>query len=476
MRAELGFIASQAALGVVGIALLYALGMVRLRARDLALALGPAYLAGLALVMGILTACLAVGIPATLASFAIVTVIATAALAAFGHWRRTASEAQPPAPRNAWWERLALVAVAVALAAYFAIGVAALPGSPVVVDNVGFWAPKALALHFYGALQPDVFLGAYPHQDYPVLQPLMQAIAYDAMDRAAVDAINVQLWMVHFAGIWTAAWLLAPRFPIRAWLPPLAVLAVLPRAEAVIKIGYADATLAAFCAGGALALGLWLQERRPRLLVLAMVLLAGAANTKNEGFAAAAVLLLAAAVVALGGRPRLATLRGALPGLAAAAALILPWRIWVSANGANADDFLPISETLRWDYLSERADRLELGFKAIADQLTIGDTWIWVAPAALLVLLVAVIAGRERGLAGYYLAGGLLTASALAWVYWTSDQDVIFHITTSVGRAVMAVVFVLGVGMAHVCGELIARHSDPGPGEGPGPPEPHTQR
>ena len=94
MRAAGGFVAIHAVFAAVGMALLFALGMVS-RVRDIPARLGPAYLSGVAAVMSCLVLLLVVGVPIRLPELALTSVLLAIGFVAIRLWLRR--RGRPPA-------------------------------------------------------------------------------------------------------------------------------------------------------------------------------------------------------------------------------------------------------------------------------------------------------------------------------------------------------------------------------------------
>src|SRR5204862_6853182 len=141
------------------------------------------------------------------------------------------------------------------------------------------------------------------HLDYPLLQPLLEALTFRAMGGIHLQEWHMSLWIVFASFVWTAGYLLRSRgSSVLVVLAPLGAIALSPYSAYLTTTGYADVTLACFVGAGALAVGLWLDGGRVEYGLLGAVLLAGAANVKNEGQTAAAAILVAALVLLRVGR------------------------------------------------------------------------------------------------------------------------------------------------------------------------------
>lgn len=460
MRIALGFAGIHLVFVAAGMALLYALGLVT-RLRDVPLAIGLAYLAGLASVMSLLILLLVLGasvrLPALIAAAMAVAVVSL--VARFVLRRRTrASSAEDVAATGSggasWGARLGVAA----LAGYFTIGASAFAKLPVVGDDWAFWSYKAVALYQFGSkVDIPVLTGAYPgpaHLDYPMLQPLLESLFFRAMGGIRFQEWHLALWIVFAAFVWSAGYLLRRRgVATLALLPPLAVLGLSPIAAAWVSIGYGDVTVACFTAAGALCVGLWVGGADGRYAVLGGILLAGAANTKNEGLTAAVAVVIAAGVVAWrtrsgGWRPWLATGALAIGGA-------LPWLLWRSSHHLKNDDVPGLGTSLDPSYLWHRLDRLSAANGKLLAQLAREDAWSFVPACFLVLAIFCLVKGIARREAGFYLTTTVLMFLSLAWAYWTGLLEVQYWLHFSADRVITATVFVCGLGLIHLLAKVL---------------------
>jgi hypothetical protein len=471
-RSALGFAGIHLLFAAAGMALLYALGFVS-RLRHLLTALGPAYLAGLAGVMPVLILLMVLGVPIRAVEATVTATALTVALAATGFAlsrRRPApapADDEPPADTAERW--LARAGVA-ALGLYFAIGASAFAKLPAVGDDWAFWSYKGLVLYDYGGrLDQEVLTGAFPgpaHLDYPMLQPLFESILFRGMGGIHLQEWHIALWILFASFVWTVGFLFRSRgVGMPVLLGPLAALGLSPLAATWVAIGYGDVSVACFAAAGVLCVGLWLDGGQARYALLGGVLLAGAANTKNEGLTAAAAVLLAAAVVLF--RTRRDGAGGhrwrawaAAAGIAAAGAL--PWILWRSSHGLRNDDVPALGNSLDVDFLTGRLDRLSQAVGKLAAQLANQGAWIWIVPCFLVVAIVCLATGSARRQAAFYLGTAVLMMLSLYWVYWTGRLEARYWLEFSGDRVVTGVVFVSAVGLIHLLALVLSRRPPDG--------------
>lgn len=354
-----------------------------------------------------------------------------------------------------------VIAVFVAIFGTFAlVGLAKAAVTPLIAwDAWTMWMRKAAVLYHYGALRPEFFAGEvyrFTSPDYPLLMPLWEAIHFRAFGGIDSVAIHVQFWVLLIAFVWAAAFLAHRVTRPAIWAPVLLLAAAAPGVWGQMLTVYADVPMALFLSLGVLALGIWLARRRPGDLALAALLLAAAASTKNEGLmAAVAALAVAAAVVAF---ERCGTARAALRPLGLAVVgflvLVVPWRIWVAANGVEGA--IPVAQGLNPVYLAERTGRVPSAVAGLVDALDDQTAWTYVLPLGVAVVLAALIAGAARRVALFYLGSMALISALIVWAYWIAPTELGWHIGTSVGRVSTTVVFVALAGLLHLAGELEA--------------------
>ncbi|HEX8742378.1 MAG TPA: hypothetical protein VF712_04520 [Thermoleophilaceae bacterium] len=476
MRDAVWTVGFHAAFVLPGLALLYALGFVR-RLRDVPLAIGPAYLTGVAGVISLLLIPLVLDVGVRLPQLVVASALCTLALAATGfvlaRRGRARAEDVPGAASAGSLERWAGRVGFGALAVFFVAGFSAYAELPTVGDDWTIWSYKAVAFFTLdGELRPEVFAGHEPgpaHLHYPVLQPLLESLYFRSVDGAQLQQWHSMLWILFGAFVWTVAWLARTRaVPAFVALAPVAALALTQKSHRIIEIGYADVTVACFAAAGALAIGFWVSRGGARYAVLGSVLLAGAANTKNEGLVAAIAVLVSAAAIVLWSRR---DWRATLAAGAIFAAGVVPWILWRSSNHIRSADVAPLGDSLEWDYLSDRFDRVGVSFSALFDHMSNPSEWNFIAPALLVLAGVCLVSGIARREAAFYLAVPTLMVLALVWVYWTGFLGIEYWLENSSDRTVTTVLYVCGVGTLHLTALLMATiHARRRPAETQAPP------
>lgn len=487
MRAVIGFVGLQALFVCSGIALLraFALHPMTLGRRALIGALGPALLAGAALVLPVLIVLLVLGIPLTPTTVVVVGLGSAGIAEALSRRRRRRAGPvdQSSAPRPERDQRalgssaavIWLTRAGLALAgAYVAFGAFALARLPTIGDDARIWSLKGLTLAYHHRLQPEIFQSPFQagsHPVYPLFQPVLEAVLSQAMGHPELRLYHTELWLLLAAAAWTAGHAIArnaPRFSPAVWVSVLALLAVTPALFANIAQGEADITGSVLLATGALAFGLWLEREDGGYLALAAVLLAAAANTKDEDLVAAALVLVAGGGIALvrrrGGPDGVGgAQRPAWPLGAAAAyfvALVLPWRLWLSAHHLSDAVQPPLPQAVSPIYVLGRVHEFQATATAMLTQTLL--QWGWFAPIFIAVCVVCLATRTARRIACFYLvAVGALVASLL-WLYTTTPLNLPYLLATSMDRTVDIFVVPAALATAHMLATLINAPSPSG--------------
>lgn len=453
MRAELGFVAFHLLFVGPGLALLYALGFVR-RLREVPAALGPAYLAGVAgtmsLLLGLLTLGAAVRLPLSVAVSGLVTVALVAVGFVLARRRPAPDEPEPERARIGLEVWIARVIVAV-IAAFFVIGFSAFVDLPTVGDDWTIWSYKGLALYeLGGTLDQELYtrsdLGpAHPY--YPLLQPLYQSIFFRASDQVQLQEFHAVLWVLYGSFIWTVLWLARTRrLPLFLVVIPVAALTFGTKNHESITNGYADMTVSAFVAAGALAMGMWVRDGAARYAILGGVLLAGGANTKNEGVLAAVAVVAVAFGFVVAQR-----WRGWQTWLAASAITAIgsiPWMLWRSSKDIPSENQVSISEGLK--RLPDELHRVPKSFTGVFDNLSDSGAWTYLVPCMLVLSVVCIVRGVARQEAVFYLSAAVLMTLGLVYTYTVGTLPIDYWLESSVNRTVSTIVCVSAVGVVHL--------------------------
>ena len=453
MRSLIGFVLFNGLALTLGLSTLVAVGLARRRLADLVAAAPAALLCGLALIgLGALLA-LITGLGLDLAVLTAVVLSATAVLTLVG-WRRTARERFLPAERRLppalMWAPPAVVV------AFIVVQILSSRHVPIAWDAAHIWSLKALALTSHGTLEGQLFTGAaaFPaaHLDYPLLQPVLGALAFRFAAAGQQGVLLGELWLILGATVLAVPWLTAAGRWTWLALAPM-VLAMTSGPAAGLLRGDADVAMACWLAVGCVALIRALESRRPAYAVLAALWLGAAANTKNEGMAFAFAVIVVVGVAALW--PPRRSLAPVGVAVAGGALLVAPWRLWVAAHGPFVSDVAPLSDSLDLGYLADRLPQLDQGAQALLGHFAEGP-YYWLVPAVAAVAVAAIASRRSAGLAAIYLAAVLASVLAVLWVYWISQQpDVAGHIIRTSIRTVTGPLFLAAAALAHLLPRLL---------------------
>jgi hypothetical protein len=453
-RLLIGLVLLHLLLALPGLALLYALGLLRLRPLAVLAAGGPAMLLGVVLVGLPLIALVVLGVSLTAVTALVVMVVVTLVLVAVGTRGNRMRVPEPAGASGTLVERVVERVLLAAVAVYFVIAAPAFANLETLWDDANIWSLRALGLYHFGTLVDG--LGRNPqltgvHLDYPILQPLTEATFFRAIGAVDLRLWHSELWLLLALTIWTLAWLLARLGPRWPWVVVLATMAVSGIFIGNITLGDADMFMAALLGCGVVCFGVWLQFGALAYALLGAVFLAGAASVKNEGLVFATALAVALVIAAVIGRRPGRWKDLGLAGVLVAVA-VLPWQIWVSGNDA-AETNTPSPWEVIDDpgYLIDRLDLLWRGLGQVISQLMNTGEWSLLVPAFLVCAITLVVVGRERTLAAFYLGAVFLAYLSVAYVYWVTplDDTAAFE-QRSGARIVLGVVFLAGAALAHL--------------------------
>jgi hypothetical protein len=415
----------------VGYGLLYGLGLVRPRARDLGL-VGLAFLAGWALMGVLLSLALMVGIPLSVA-----TVVVCAALVITGcvvAARLRAAPVSPVAPRA--WNAPAFAAAAIAAAVIVIVAAAAIITAFTSLWNPDFdlltaWLPRArivYSLHGLAPSQWSTFLDPW----YPPLVPVQFGTTFVFVGGFHPSLLPIQQAILGVAFVVAALGLLDRVAPRWISFPSFALLITTPwfwwRMQSLLP----DATLSYLLAAAAVVTLIWLWEPHRVWLVLGVVFLAAATLTKLEGSVFAGLLALVAIAAAFALRRR----RG-LPALLflIGPAMTIPWRLYLDTHGVSATNpDLNQPSLLNPSFLVNRS-----GDFAHAMYLILRSPWrsYYRTTEAILVvgLVVVLLVARRIPVLAIAAIGWLgLVVLALATTYATSALDTTAYFAVSGSR------------------------------------------
>jgi hypothetical protein len=431
MRTELGPAAADILLLLAGFGVLNATGLIRPTLREFVAATGLAFLTGLSVVMliGIIFLCL--GSSFRLPIFVIVSLgVAIAGLLARRDWLRSVRRpALRPKPLGAEFRRGSLqvklaIAALIGFAIYAAYGFAAAGVKPMTEwDAWSLWARKGAAIFYYGSLPMEMFTRSvyvFQHPDYPLLLPLFESVQFRAMGGLNTWAVHAQFWLLLVTFVWALVYLGLRRGAFSTWTPIAVAVGVAPGVYGQLMTAYADLPLALLLALGVLLLAEWLRTGEGSVLVIAILFLAAAANTKNEGLVASAVTLAVAGGIFVFTR-RWSRLRIFSLGVLGYLVGVLPWRIWVSAHGVYHD--VPLLKGVTPSYLADRLDRVWPSVQSMYAQLIDQTSWVYIVPLATALAIASFVSGRRREQAVFFFATAVVFFAAVIWTLWVAAVD-----------------------------------------------------
>jgi hypothetical protein len=455
MRAITGFIGFQALMFATGWSFMRAFGLVRGGLRAASRAAGPAILSGTCLVTLVLIMLIVAGAGLS-AGLAVAVAVALGGVA-YLVGRRRETSAEPSTGRRS--PNLLAAAGVAAAGAYVAFGAYALARLPTSGDDARIWSLKGLTLFDYGTLRPEVFQSPYSfqvHPVYPLFQPMLEASLSRVMGAPQLRLMHAELWLLIAAVIWSAGYLLwwrgfRPRFE-QLGLAALALLAVTPSLIANVTSGFVDVIGGVLLGGGVLAVGLWLELDDRGCLGLAAVLLAAAANTKNEDLVAVVIVLAVAGAAAWikGNARRLVPWAMCT---AATAAGVIPWRIWTAVHHLSDAVTPPLPKALSPAYIFSRGSYLHVSATAIIEDVL--SQWGWFLAVFLAVTVTCLATGCARRVAAFYLASFGLLVLSLVWLYTTTPISLNFLIPTSAWRTIDIFMAMTPFACAHLLSRLV---------------------
>lgn len=451
MRATVGPILLHLLILLAGLGMLRLAGIVpRLWSLRALAAGGLAYLCGVAALMSLSILLLVIGGPFSLVTIVLICVLLASPLAidvpALARTRRIGLPSRERA--REWWSELGmerrLVALTVLVFLVLAIiGLLTLSGQPIDreagFDTWNLWMRKASLLFFDTHLPTAVFKSpaeGYIQAYYPLGYSLMLAAHMRSMGVYETSTVHEVVWIMLLAFVWGGAFLASQVTRPFVWVTLLTGTVLLVYVQA--SSGYADIPQAIFLCVAVLATGIWLERRRRSDLMVACLLLAGAAQIKNEGFSGVIITLVVAFVYLLAQREWPALRELVVGGFAVVAVAILPWRIWIAANHISSDHSL--GQTFDPSYLIHHFNRVGPSLKALESQIS-GQASTSVLIVIGLAMALSRLWGRSRHpLSIFYLAVGVLYFLSLLASYWTSpfkgESGLSWYIQTSIFRIV----------------------------------------
>ena len=302
-------------------------------------------------------------------------------------------------------------------------------------DGWAIWGLKAQAIAALGSSSHAVLASNaydFSHLEYPLLLPALEALGIRSAGGFESRLVVLQCVLVGVAGLLAIWGLLRDRVrPAVVW-PFLAAIATAPAVFVQLASGYADMPMAFFLACGLLAGGRWLLEPDRSWLVLASLLFAAAAVSKNEG-----VLFVAAAYVGL-----IVAARGRrMPVLLSAAAVVctlIPSRVFLVVHHFSTSDF-HFSKSFDPSWVGSRIDRLPTALSALMRHSVDVHRYGLLLPLGVTALAVC-FASRARSLAIFGAVFALLSIAGLLWIYVISWIPLDLYLAQTEGRITAGVI------------------------------------
>jgi 4-amino-4-deoxy-L-arabinose transferase-like glycosyltransferase len=306
-------------------------------------------------------------------------------------------------------------------------------------DTWTFWTPRAYALYALDGLDTgwftsfDMLGGA--RRDYPLLLPAVEAAGF-RFTGYEPRLLDLQSWLFLVGFAATIVQVSARRGRTIVLAAAVLMLVAAPSTAAQLAGAEADIPLAVLVAATGVCAVLWLESRKPALLLVATVLATGAVATKIEGpiFVGAIFVALAVCVWRESRRDALLAL-GAL--VAAAAAGALPWRIWVVVHGGAPAGEAP---SLAPSSLLDHVGYVPHAGAYLVYKLLDPFAWLLIVPLWLVVAWAAWRTGRRMLVVFALLTIGI-ACTGIVISYWSTPLDLSEHLARSARRVVTSIVF-----------------------------------
>ena len=437
---------------VCGEALLAALGFVR-SWTGAARAAGMAVFTGSTATSLALTLLALVGISPSLVSAAIVWLLAAVGAALRMRFTSMLRPAQQPLRETSRLARLVALTGIFTLSTYLALLLVRSwePTGVFHADMWRQWVPKAEILYYLGL---DTGIGGLTSQynpDYPLLQPISDALSFHALGRAdPLDLPRVH-WLVDVSFLLAIAWLLAPRVrPAILW-PSIAMLAVMPRFGWLVGSLIADELTTMLIALAGVATLIWILDRDRRYVPLIFLFFAAATLTKPEGPLLSLIIIAALALTPDGrGEWRLLGLLGV-----GVIVTRMTWQLWLSVHQVPRNPFYNPADFLDPGLMWRKAHRFDYGLTQLLNQLATPSRWLLIVPGAL--VLGILVLRRLPTLGIFVWAVVVLDLLMFASVYWVGTVDLHFYVDNTVDRVPAFIAVFCGAVFPLLLHECLAR-------------------
>ena len=306
-------------------------------------------------------------------------------------------------------------------------------------DSWTFWTPKAHGLYALNGLDPQWFTSAEilggARREYPLLLPAIEAAGF-RFTGYETSLLDLQSWLLLVGLLGVILQTAAGRARTVVVASVVLMVGAAPSTISQLASAEADIPLAAFFAAAGVAGVLWLETRRPGLLILASVLAAGAAATKVEGAIFAGALFAGLAIATFRSSRRDAG-AAVVAYLAVLAVGVVPWRAWVAAHaGAPTGKAPTLAPTTLLDHLGH----VPYATLYLLDKLLDPRGWLLIVPLWAVAMWVAWRRGR-RDVVVFAACTVALGFLGLIVTYWATPLDLHFHLARSARRVVTSLVF-----------------------------------
>ena len=294
-------------------------------------------------------------------------------------------------------------------------------------DAWSFWAPKAESTVDFHGLSAAFYNSGVANADYPPFATALESAAFRFMGQFDTTLVNVQYGLLTFAFVAALAEVLRGSADPARLAIVLLLIAASPAVYLQTLSAYSDLPLAILVSLGAVLLWQAVQDGTRAGYPLATLAFAAAMSTKVEGtpfVVAVVVAVLCFARPATGSRwPELGVL-----GVAAMISIV-PWRLWLAANGVHGMYHPRVSDIV------DRPDRFVRALDALGANLVSPVRWLLLPAVVILGLVIGWTAGRRPEVL-FVLGTVALSVLAMDLTYWLTNYSFAWHVATSANRVV----------------------------------------
>jgi hypothetical protein len=117
---------------------------------------------------------------------------------------------------------------------------------------------------------------------------------------------------------------------------------------------------------------------------------------------------------------------------------VVPWRLWMNANGVPDTTAFRLGDLARPEFLLERSDRLGTALDELPPFLLAFDRWFLTVP--LFMVAAAALIARRPDLSAYAIGTVVLGVLGFATVFWASTYPLDWYIDTTADRILPSLV------------------------------------